>query len=34
MWCCTGSGMENPARYGEAIYFKAGETLLINLFIA
>ncbi len=32
-WCCVGTGMENHTRYGEAIYFKAGDTLLVNLFI-
>jgi DUF1680 family protein len=33
-WCCTGSGMENHARYGESIYSHAGDTLFVNLFIA
>lgn len=33
-WCCTGTGMENHARYGEAIFFDEGETLLVNLFVA
>jgi len=32
-WCCTGTGMENHAKYGEAIYFDLGETLLVNLFV-
>jgi DUF1680 family protein len=33
-WCCVGTGMENPARYGEAIYARRGDALLVNLFIA
>jgi DUF1680 family protein len=33
-WCCTGSGMENHAKYGEAIYFRSGDTLVVNQFIA
>jgi len=34
-WCCTGTGIENPARYGEAIYFHdGGDGLFVNLFIA
>lgn len=41
-WCCVGTGMENPARYGEQIYFRDGgategksvtETLWVNLFM-
>ncbi len=32
-WCCTGTGMENHAKYGEGIYFHDGEGLLVNLFI-
>ncbi|KAF2514714.1 glycoside hydrolase family 127 protein [Flavobacterium zhairuonense] len=33
-WCCTGTGMENHAKYGEAIYAKGSEgDLYINLFI-
>jgi len=32
-WCCTGTGMENHARYGEAIYFHSADALWINLFI-
>jgi len=33
-WCCTGSGMENHVKYGEAIYFKGtDESLLVNLYI-
>jgi len=33
-WCCVGTGMENPARFGEAIYASGAETVYVNLFIA
>jgi DUF1680 family protein len=33
-WCCTGSGMENHARYGESIYARDADTLSVNLFVA
>jgi DUF1680 family protein len=33
-WCCTGSGMENHARYGENIYALADRTVFVNLYIA
>ena len=33
-WCCTGTGMENHARYGEAIYAHNADSLWVNLFIA
>ena len=34
-WCCTGTGIENHAKYGDSIYFHQGETtLFVNLFIA
>jgi uncharacterized protein len=33
-WCCTGSGIENHARYGESIYAHDEHTLFVNLFIA
>lgn len=33
-WCCTGSGMENPGRYGSAIYYEEEDDLYINLFLA
>jgi len=33
-WCCTGSGIENHARYGESIYAQAEDALYVNLFIA
>ena len=34
-WCCVGTGMENHARYGHAVYAHEGDgKLLVNLFIA
>jgi len=33
MWCCVGTGLENPARYGEMIYAYQGNDLIVNLFI-
>jgi hypothetical protein len=33
-WCCTGSGIENHARYGENIYARDDDTLYVNLFLA
>ncbi len=33
MWCCVGSGLENHTKYGEMIYAKEGDALLVNLFI-
>jgi DUF1680 family protein len=33
-WCCTGSGMENHAKYGDSIYFQGDDALYVNLFIA
>jgi DUF1680 family protein len=32
-WCCVGSGFENHAKYGEAIYYHTDTDLLVNLFI-
>ncbi|MBM7540077.1 glycoside hydrolase family 127 protein [Amphibacillus cookii] len=32
-WCCTGSGMENPARYAKNIFIRQDQSLYINLFI-
>ena len=32
-WCCTGTGMENHARYGENIYARNADSLMVNLFI-
>ncbi|HSE21002.1 MAG TPA: beta-L-arabinofuranosidase domain-containing protein, partial [Pyrinomonadaceae bacterium] len=33
-WCCTGSGMENHAKYGDSIYIHDAESLFVNLFIS
>lgn len=34
-WCCTGTGMENHAKYGDSIYFHDGEReIYVNLSIA
>ncbi len=33
-WCCTGTGVENHAQYGGAIYSRDAEGVLVNLFIA
>jgi DUF1680 family protein len=33
-WCCTGSGIENHARYGESIYAHSDDALYVNLFMA
>ena len=33
-WCCTGTGMENHAKYGDSIYFHDEGSLFVNLFIA
>jgi DUF1680 family protein len=34
-WCCTGTGIENHAKYGDSIYFREGKSeLFVNLFIA
>lgn len=33
-WCCTGTGMENPARYTRNIYYQEGDQLYVNLFIS
>ncbi|SNS47088.1 hypothetical protein SAMN05421770_1011114 [Granulicella rosea] len=32
-WCCTGTGMENHAKYNDSIYFKGPGALYVNLFI-
>jgi DUF1680 family protein len=32
-FCCQGTGIENTARFGEAIYFHRDDTLWVNLFI-
>jgi DUF1680 family protein len=33
LWCCTGTGIENSARYGEGIYFTGKKSLWVNLYI-
>lgn len=33
-WCCTGTGMENPARHTRSIYYQKEDYLYVNLFIA
>ncbi|GGH69629.1 glycosyl hydrolase [Paenibacillus silvae] len=33
-WCCTGSGMENPGKYAEAIYYEHERDLYVNLYMA
>lgn len=32
-WCCTGTGLENHAKYGDSIYFHNDQDLFVNLFI-
>ena len=33
-WCCVGTGMENPGKYGRFIYAHSGDdTIYVNLFI-
>jgi len=34
MWCCVGTGMENPGKYAKFIYTKEEDSLLLNLFIS
>jgi len=33
-WCCTGTGIENHAKYGDSIYFHDDDSLWVNLLIA
>jgi DUF1680 family protein len=33
-WCCVGTGMENPGKYGQFIYARALDGIYVNLFIA
>jgi uncharacterized protein len=33
-WCCVGTGMENPARFGEAIYARSRDAIYVNLYLA
>lgn len=32
-FCCNGTGLENPARFGDGIYFHRDDTLWVNLYI-
>ena len=32
-WCCTGTGMESPAKFGQMIYAYDSSSLYVNLFI-
>lgn len=32
-WCCTGTGFENHAKYGDSIYWRDADGLFVNLFI-
>ena len=32
-WCCVGSGFENHAKYGEAIYYHNDQGIYVNLYI-
>ena len=32
-WCCVGTGFENHAKYGEAIYYHNENGIYVNLFI-
>lgn len=32
-WCCTGTGMENHARYGQFVYSHDQTALTVNLFV-
>ena len=33
-WCCVGTGMENPGKYGQFIYARDNKDIYVNLFIA
>ena len=33
MWCCTGTGLENPERYNRFIATEIDDTVYVNLFI-
>jgi DUF1680 family protein len=33
-WCCVGTGMENPGKYGRFIYARSNDGIYVNLFIA
>ncbi|HEY7574883.1 MAG TPA: beta-L-arabinofuranosidase domain-containing protein, partial [Thermoanaerobaculia bacterium] len=33
-WCCTGTGVEEFAKAGDSIYFRGGDAITVNLWIA
>ncbi|KZC96284.1 beta-L-arabinofuranosidase domain-containing protein [Clavibacter tessellarius] len=33
MWCCVGTGMENHARYGEQVFARTDDALLVDLYV-
>lgn len=33
-WCCTGTGVESHAKYGDSIYWRDRDGLFVNLYIA
>ncbi|MEZ2346888.1 beta-L-arabinofuranosidase domain-containing protein [Terriglobus sp. RCC_193] len=33
-WCCTGTGAEDFAKFGDSIYFHSADTVYVNQFIA
>ena len=33
-WCCTGTGMENHAKYGDSVWFQDGEALYLSQYVA
>ncbi len=33
-WCCTGTGMENFTRLGDAIYFTKDDNILVNMYLS
>jgi DUF1680 family protein len=33
MWCCVGSGIENHFKYGELVYARDDDDLVVNLYI-
>lgn len=32
-WCCTGTGAEDFAKFGDSIYFRKGNDVYVNLFL-
>jgi len=33
-WCCTGTGMENHAKYGDSVWFHDGDVLYLSQYVA